>query len=161
MTKNHSWVAKTTGPSQTEALAHAIGCQIKGGEVIELKSDLGGGKTTFARGLAKGFGSTDRVTSPTFTISKVYKNGLKELHHFDFYRLPEAGLIAHELEEVIEDPNCTVVVEWAGLVEEVLPAERLSVSIVTNGEYERKFSFDYPESLAYLMQGVQDDNTMS
>src|SRR5689334_25117700 len=121
MTNRHSQQITTGDPAATEQLGEAIGERLKGGEVIELVSDLGGGKTTFVRGLARGFGSSDRVASPTFTISKVYKSGSKELHHFDFYRLQESGLIAHELEEIIHDPMCTVVVEWAAVVKNVLP----------------------------------------
>jgi len=75
-------------PEATEQLAEAIGRRLTGGEVIELVSDLGGGKTTFVRGLARGLGSADVVSSPTFTVSKVYKADKLELHHFDFYRLP-------------------------------------------------------------------------
>ncbi len=63
----------TTSPKNTLNLAAKIGSRIKGGEVIELVSDLGGGKTVFVRGLAKGMGSTDQVSSPTFTISREYK----------------------------------------------------------------------------------------
>jgi tRNA threonylcarbamoyladenosine biosynthesis protein TsaE len=145
---------QTSCAKKTEELAEKIGQNLKGGEVIELTSDLGGGKTTFARGLARGFGSSDHVASPTFTISKIYKNGKKEMHHFDFYRLPEAGLIAHELEEVINDPNCTVVVEWAEVVKHVLPAERLGITINKTSDDARILSFDYPEQLSYLLDGI-------
>jgi len=142
----------TTEASQTEKLGEMIGSALKGGEVIELISDLGGGKTTFTRGLARGFGSTDRVASPTFTISKVYKNGSKELHHFDFYRLQESGLIGFELEDVLNDPQCSVVVEWAAVVQNVLPKERLSVTFKTTDTNERSLSFECPDKLAYLVK---------
>lgn len=145
---------QTTSPQETEGLAEKIGQQLKGGEVIELSSDLGGGKTTFVRGLARGFGSPDRVASPTFTISKVYKNGKKELHHFDFYRLQESGLIAHELDEVIHDPLCTVVVEWAEVVSQVLPDDRLSVKIKQAGQDNRSLDVSCPEKLSYLLARV-------
>jgi tRNA threonylcarbamoyladenosine biosynthesis protein TsaE len=154
MTKQQSWQVQTLSAEATEELAVVIGKNIKGGEVIELVSDLGGGKTTFTRGLAKGFGSPDRVTSPTFTISKVYRNGSKEMHHFDFYRLPEAGLIEHELSEVIDDPSCTVVVEWAQVVAHVLPSERLQISISQTGEEERTLNFRFPNELSYLLEGA-------
>lgn len=154
MKTNHSWETKTANAAATEELAEAIGKQLKGGEVIELVSDLGGGKTTFVRGLAKGFGSTDRVASPTFTISKVYKDKHRELHHFDFYRLQEAGLIAHELAEVVNDPACTVVVEWGDVVSDVLPTERLKVAIARTGEEARTFSFSFSKTLSYLLEGI-------
>lgn len=123
--------------------------------MLELVSDLGGGKTTFTRGLARGFGSSDRVASPTFTISRVYKAGPKTMHHFDFYRLPEAGLIAEELAEVIGDQHCVTVVEWADIVQNVLPKERLTIEITKTADDGREFVFHYPDSLSYLMEGLQ------
>lgn len=140
----------TTSAEETEALGEAIGRQLKGGEVIELVSDLGGGKTTFVRGLARGFGSTDRVSSPTFTISQEYRAGKRTLFHFDFYRLHEAGIVADELAEVANDPQTVVVVEWGDIVSDVLPAARLSVTITAVSEQERELAFSYPKSLAYL-----------
>ncbi len=65
----------TKNPAQTEAVGEKIGANLRGGETIELVSDVGGGKTTFVHGLARGFGSTDIVASPTFTISRQYGAG--------------------------------------------------------------------------------------
>lgn len=148
-------IIETSSALATERLGEKIGRLLSGGEVIELASDLGGGKTTFVRGLARGFGSPDKVASPTYTISKVYKQGNRELHHFDFYRLQEAGLISHELTEVIGDPACTVVFEWGEVVQNVLPADRLTVTITKTGEEERSFLFQYPDALAYLLKEVR------
>jgi tRNA threonylcarbamoyladenosine biosynthesis protein TsaE len=128
---------------------------LKGGEVIELVSDLGGGKTTFTRGLVRGLGSEDRVASPTFTISKVYDAGNKQVHHFDFYRLHEAGIIADELAEVAGDPSTVVVVEWADVVKHVLPENHLTVLITQNPDGSRTLKFSAPEALEYLMKGVK------
>ena len=118
-------------------------------------SDLGGGKTTFVRGLARGAGSNDRVASPTFTISRVYETDDKEIHHFDFYRLGEAGLIAEELSEVLNDPKIITVVEWADIVKDVLPRNRLTISIEKTPTDGRIITFRAPESLHYLMKAVQ------
>lgn len=144
----------TANAQETESLAEKIGKCLKGGEVVELTSDLGGGKTTFVRGLAKGFGSMDRVASPTFTISKVYKSGSREMHHFDFYRLPEAGLMTHELEELVGEKDIVLVIEWSKIVQDVLPADRLSINIKLTKDDKRLLQLDLPESLAYLVQGV-------
>jgi tRNA threonylcarbamoyladenosine biosynthesis protein TsaE len=141
----------TQSAEETEALAARLGQNLRGGEVIELVSDLGGGKTTFVRGLAKGFGSDDKVASPTFTVSKVYKSGQKELHHFDFYRLPEAGIMSAELGELLEDPKAVVAVEWSDVVQHVLPVERLAVAITQTGETSRELTFAYPQALTYLI----------
>lgn len=118
-------------------------------------SDLGGGKTTFTRGLAKGAGSQDRVASPTFTISKIYDAPAFALHHFDFYRLPEAGIMADELAELVGDPQVVVVVEWADVVQDVLPAARLTVAITQTPEGDRTITFRAPEEFAYLIKAVQ------
>lgn len=120
--------------------------------MIELVSDLGGGKTTFVRSLVKGMGSTDKVASPTFTISREYSAGDLTLYHFDFYRLHEPGVVANELAEVIDDPQAVVAVEWADIVEDVLPLERLTIRITATGENTREFNFAYPEKLAYLIE---------
>ncbi len=122
--------------------------------MIELVSDLGGGKTTFVRGLARGMGSGDKVSSPTFTVSKVYKAGKLELHHFDLYRLGEAGLIEYELQDILNDPLVIMVVEWARVAEHVLPDERLAIDIKPTSEDQRKITFHYPPSLAYLVEGL-------
>jgi tRNA threonylcarbamoyladenosine biosynthesis protein TsaE len=144
------WQIKSNSSASTEQLGHNIGTRLRGGEVIELASDLGGGKTTFVRGLAAGMGSDDAVSSPSFTISQVYQAGNLTLHHYDFYRLPDAGLMQQELAEVLEDPQAVVVVEWAGVVENVLPAERISVVIKPTGENAREFSVSLPQQFAYL-----------
>lgn len=135
-------------------MGELVGQCLKGGEVIELVSDLGGGKTAFVRGLAKGMGSTDPVSSPTFTISKVYKAPDLELHHFDFYRLQEAGLLQHELTDLLNDPKIIVVIEWAGIVEQALPDKRLSVHFArdANDENLRILTFEADESLGYLLE---------
>lgn len=132
---------------------------LKGGEIIELASDLGGGKTTFVRGLARGMGSKDRVASPTFTISKVYDAPEKQLsmHHFDFYRLHEPGLIAEELSEVLGDPRIVTVVEWADIITHVLPGERVAIKIekMPDNVDARLLTFTAPESLAYIIEAAK------
>jgi len=129
---------------ETEALGATIGAHLRGGEVIELTSDLGGGKTTFVRGLAAAAGSKDRVASPTFTISKVYEAPDFTIHHFDFYRLPEAGLIRHELEDVLGDPKSVVVIEWSNVIADVLPKDTIRIHIRTTGEHEREVTMHDP-----------------
>ena len=100
---------KSSSSSNTELIGRQIGANLKGGEVIRLSADLGGGKTTLTRGILDGLGSADMVASPTFTISKVYTAGDLNIHHFDFYRLNDAGIIANELSEVAEEPNNLII----------------------------------------------------
>lgn len=149
------WQINTDSSDSTEQLGRSIGQRLRGGEVIELASDLGGGKTTFVRGLASGAGSTDAVSSPSFTISQLYKAGQLEVHHYDFYRLGEPGLMAQELAEVLDDPSAVVVVEWAAVVGNVLPSERLSIYITATSENDRTFNITLPSSLAYIKGGDQ------
>lgn len=141
----------STSSEQTEQLGEQLGRRLKGGEVIELLSDLGGGKTTFVRGLARGMGSHDQVSSPTFTISQVYKANNLELHHFDLYRLNETGLISHELQDVMLDPDIVTVFEWGGIIQNVLPEQRLKIIFKPVNENERQVTLSAPESLNYLV----------
>jgi tRNA threonylcarbamoyladenosine biosynthesis protein TsaE len=146
----HTWQSRCTGPDDTVRLAAAMGRRLRGGEVIELVSDLGGGKTTFVRGLAEGAGSQDTVSSPSFTLTNQYEAGELTIYHFDFYRLHEAGIVRDELAEVLADPRAVVVVEWAEITEDTLPVDRLTVTILPTGEAEREFTFQYPDSIEYL-----------
>lgn len=97
--------------------------------VIELVGDVGAGKTTFTRGLAKGLGVEEDVTSPSFVISKKYYFADGELTHYDFYRLDEPGLMADDLFDSLSQENSVVVVEWAENVRGVLPENRIIVKI--------------------------------
>ncbi len=147
-------VVTTKNAEATEKLGFRLGQALKGGEVIELISDLGGGKTTFSRGLARGAGSPDHVSSPTFTISNVYEAGGLTIHHFDFYRLAEAGLMEHELEDVLGQDDQVVVVEWSDVVAHVLPKDRLTIRFVSDGEDARTCTLEYPKKLEYLVAGL-------
>ena len=76
-----------------------IAKKLEGGECLEFIGDVGAGKTTLIKGIAKGLGSKDEVQSPSFTINRVYKAKDKiDIYHYDFYRLHDAGIIQHELE---------------------------------------------------------------
>jgi len=154
MSTAQTWHIDSTSSAQTEQIAADLGKNLRGGEVIELVSDLGGGKTTFTRGLVHGAKSVDAVSSPSFTISKVYQAQHFDIHHFDFYRLLEPGIIADELAEVLGDPHVVTVVEWGAIVRHVLPKQRLTITIEPTSENGRRLSFRYPESLAYLLKGV-------
>lgn len=122
-----------------------------------LSSDLGGGKTTFTKGLAAGLGSEDHVGSPTFTVSRVYRcrDGIY-LHHFDFYRLAEAGVVGHELADVIGDPHAVTVIEWGDVVSDVLPADRIMIQIdrLPGGEELRCLNVTSPPGLSYVYNDV-------
>ena len=122
-------------------LGEAIGRSVSGGEVLELVGDIGAGKTTLTKGIARALGINEPVQSPTFTISRVYDSprGLR-LAHYDFYRLGEAGIMGDEIREAMDDDS-VVVVEWAGAVDDDLPKDRLVVKITTVSEEERLVEF--------------------
>ena len=141
--------------AQTEQLAEGLGRQLRGGETIELVSDLGGGKTTFTRGLVRGTRSTDRVGSPTFTLSREYQAPNFTIAHFDFYRLGVAGIMGDELHELIGDSAYVTVVEWGEIVHDVLPEKRVTVRIEQTGNETRRIAIVYPPELSYLLEGLR------
>ena len=144
---------QTERAEETQSVAKHVGERLRGGEVIELVSDVGGGKTTFVRGLAAGAGSNDHVSSPTFTISKIYTTNQFDIVHFDFYRLQEAGLIEHEIEEALDDSLTVVVVEWSDVVKHVLPEQRLTITIEKANDTARVFELEFPDEYSYLTEG--------
>lgn len=108
-------------------------------QVIELIGDVGTGKTTFTRGLAAGLGITEPITSPSFTISKSYalKNGGR-LIHYDFYRLPDPGLMLDDLQENLQDPNNIIIVEWGESITDILPENRTKITIKYTNDDSRE-----------------------
>lgn len=112
------------------ALGRKIGNSLKGGECLELLGDVGSGKTTLTKGIAEALEADDEIQSPSFTIARQYncRDGLS-LRHYDFYRLPDPGLMVHELDEALADPRGITIIEWASTVEAVLPKDRIRIQI--------------------------------
>lgn len=131
---------------ETKDLATKIGASLTGGEVFQLVGDVGAGKTTFVKGLAKGLAIDDDVQSPSFTISRVYdaRDGI-QLAHYDFYRLNDAGIMANELAEMTSDPKTVTVIEWADIVEGVLPENHFTISFESPTETTRNITL--PDTL--------------
>lgn len=132
--------------SGTLKLAKKLAKTLKGGEVIELVGDIGAGKTTFTKELAKRLGVEEEVVSPTFTISRRYsaRDGLS-LHHYDFYRLDDPGIMQNEILESVAENKVITIIEWAGVVSGVLPAKRITVKILSTGESSRTFEISGTE----------------
>jgi tRNA threonylcarbamoyladenosine biosynthesis protein TsaE len=139
---------ETNSQDETEKFGQVLGGQLRGGELIELIGDVGAGKTTFVRGLARGLESDDHVSSPTFTVCNTYK-GRKTLHHCDFYRLQDDALIEKEVKELAQDDS-VLVLEWAEEVTGALPKELIKIEITTNGENSRKFDITYALKYEYI-----------
>jgi tRNA threonylcarbamoyladenosine biosynthesis protein TsaE len=102
---------------------------LKAPAVIELIGDVGSGKTTFVRGLAKGLGVQQEISSPSFTISRFCHGDKYSLTHYDFYRLEEPGLMAEDLAESIDDPTNITVVEWGQSIADILPPDHKIIEI--------------------------------
>ena len=130
---------ETFSPEETHALGKKIGQQAKPGDVYTLIGDLGVGKTVFTQGFAKGLGVEEHVNSPTFTIVQEYEDGRMPFYHFDVYRIgdiEEMDEIGFE-EYVAGEGVCLI--EWANLIEEILPENRTEVII----EKDLEKGFDY------------------
>ena len=125
-------------PQKTEEFAAKLAQNLKGGEVIAFRGDLGMGKTCFTRGLAAGLGYCGEVTSPTFALINEYIGGRLPLYHFDMYRIASWDeLYSSGFFEYIDDGG-VVAAEWSENIENALPDNTWYVEIEATGENERK-----------------------
>lgn len=132
-------ITETFSEKETRALGEELGRQAVPGSLYTLTGDLGTGKTVFTQGFARGLGITEHVNSPTFTIVQEYDGGRLPFYHFDVYRigdLEEMDEIGYE-EYFYGDGVCLI--EWAELIEELLPPERTAIRI----EKDLEKGFDY------------------
>ena len=132
-------VVETRSPEETFALGEKIGRTALPGQIYTLTGDLGVGKTVLTQGVAAGLGIREAVSSPTFTIVQVYEEGRLPFYHFDVYRIGDI----EEMEEIGYDDyffgNGVCLIEWAELIEELLPVQRTAVRI----EKDLEKGFDY------------------
>lgn len=146
----------TRSAYDTEHFGEQIGAQLKGGEVIDLSSDVGGGKTTLVRGVVRGAGSSDVVASPTFTVSKLYGADDFSIVHFDFYRIQhDAVTVAHELAEASQDATSVVLIEWSEAVRDLLPEQTIVMVIQPINETERQITWHCPPEKEYVFAQVE------
>ena len=122
-------VIETHDPEETFEVGRTIGMNAKPGQIYTLTGDLGVGKTVFTQGVAAGLGITEPVNSPTFTIIQEYEDGRLPFYHFDVYRIGDL----EEMEEIGYDDyffgQGICLIEWAELIEEILPEKRIEVTI--------------------------------
>ena len=132
-------IIETNTPKETFDFGKKLGEAAKAGTVYTLIGDLGVGKTVFTQGLAKGLEIDEPISSPTFTIVQVYEEGRLPLYHFDVYRIGDV----EEMEEIgYEDyfyGNGVSLIEWANLIEEILPEQYIEIKI----EKDLEKGFDY------------------
>jgi tRNA threonylcarbamoyladenosine biosynthesis protein TsaE len=131
--------------AETEGFAEKLGRLLKPGGVIAYRGGLGAGKTAFTRGLAKGMGlDPDEVSSPTFAILNVYKNGKTELRHFDMYRVTtQAALESTGYYDYLGDSGVTAI-EWSENIAGELPQAAITVTIETLDDNTRRITVDDP-----------------
>ena len=139
----------TNSPAETEALGEALGKQLQPGTVLAYRGDLGAGKTAFTRGLARGLGAAEPVTSPTYTIVNEYLTGRMPLFHFDMYRLSCSDDLFDIGWEDYLDRGGVCAVEWSENVADALEGA-LWVTIEKLGEDTRRITLEGGESLADL-----------
>ena len=132
-------VIETHDPEETFEVGRKIGMNAKPGQIYTLTGNLGVGKTVFTQGVAAGLGITEPVNSPTFTIIQEYEDGRLPFYHFDVYRIGDL----EEMEEIGYDDyffgQGICLIEWAELIEEILPEKRIEVTI----EKDLEKGFEY------------------
>ena len=139
----------TNSPAETEAVGAALGKILKPGTVIAYRGDLGAGKTAFTRGLARGLGSNEMVTSPTYTIVNEYLGGRMPLFHFDMYRLASSDDLWDIGWEDYLDRNGVCAVEWSENVEDAME-DPIVITIEKLGEDSRRITIEGGDFLADL-----------
>lgn len=126
----------TNSPEETEKIGAAIGKIIPAGTVLAYRGDLGAGKTAFTRGLARGLGFTEAVTSPTYTIVNEYLGGRLPLFHFDMYRLSSADDLFDIGWEDYLSRGGVCAVEWSEQVADALPEGTVYVTLTRHPEHD-------------------------
>ena len=138
---SHSIELKSRSPEQTRQLGARLGGALQTGDVICLQGDLGAGKTTFVQGIAKGWGSLDTVSSPTFILVNVYRRADgNQLFHMDAYRL-DSTLEAEQLDLDSMLAEGALIIEWPERMNGLIPNERLWINLDHVDEEEREMKF--------------------
>ena len=138
----------TNSPAETEALGQRLAERLQPGDVIAYTGDLGEGKTAFTRGLARGLGITERITSPTFTIVNEYQGGRLSLFHFDMYRLGSSDELYEIGWEDYLARGGVCAVEWSEIVADALEEDCIRVDIRQGDtENQRKITVEGVEDL--------------
>jgi tRNA threonylcarbamoyladenosine biosynthesis protein TsaE len=143
MSMNDEYI--TNSGEETQELGERFAGRLKMGDFIALYGDLGSGKTTFIQGLARGLGITRRIISPTFIIARHYKINNGSFYHIDLYRTESKhDLLGVGLDQIIEDKNNIVALEWAEKMGELLPKKRIDIRFqYLNGNKRRIFIEKY------------------
>ena len=140
-------VFETYNPGQTESVGEALGKRLLPGMILAYRGDLGAGKTAFTRGLARGLGATESVTSPTYTIVNEYLSGRMPLFHFDMYRLSSSDDLWDIGWEDYLERGGVCAVEWSENVEDALEAP-IYITLEKTGEESRRITIEGGDQIA-------------
>ena len=140
------YIIESISPEDTYVFGERLAGQCRPGDIVLLDGDLGVGKTVFTKGFGHGLGIQEPINSPTFTIMQIYQEGRIPLYHFDVYRIADI----EEMDEIgYEDyffGEGVCLIEWASLIEELIPAHAMQVQIQKNVEK----GFDYRKIICHF-----------
>ena len=141
----------TNNSKQTRKLGELLASELREGEIICLSGELGSGKTTFSQGVLKGLGAKGPYTSPTFLVmkhykkeipnkSKITKSKIRNIYHFDMYRVGPKDILDLGWEEIIADKNNVVIVEWAERIKSIVPKRAVWIKFGHRGKNDREIT---------------------
>ncbi len=138
-------------PQETFALGETLGGEIRGGDVLLLRGGIGAGKTLLTKGILQALGfDIDEVTSPSFSLVNLYKTKSFDVYHIDLWRI-DAGSdasFAVGLEDILDDPNAVVIIEWAErLGSRNFPSRIVSIEIFGDGDEPRQIMIERSEQI--------------
>lgn len=147
---NNSFVLITNSEEETMRLGERLASILPSGSTLLLTGDLGAGKTTLVRGIARGLNIKEVVQSPTFNIMKIYLKGNRPLIHIDAYRLADFDADIG-LDEYIGYETGITVIEWPEFIQKLLPDDAINVTILRKGDTTREITIDIDEELRRLI----------
>lgn len=128
---------------ETQALAKKFATELKNGDVVCLNGDLGAGKTTFTQFVFSALGVKEPVTSPTFSILKMYQGEKFKLNHFDTYRITDEEAIEAGFDEILEDKDGISFIEWGENIDPLIPKKHIDVNIKIINDRTREIEIKY------------------
>lgn len=138
----------TQSAEDTITMAYQIGCQLTGGMTILLEGDLGSGKTTFVKGIARGLAIKRTVKSPTYTIIREYTDGRLPLYHMDLYRIASSDVEALGLYDYFQSSGVSLI-EWASVAMDEMPSEHLVIQLTRTTRNDERVISITPNGKVY------------
>ena len=144
--------------SAMERFGEHLANRLRPGDAIELIGDVGAGKTTLTRAIARGLGFGGEVQSPTFAISNRYQlpNDMMLLH-YDFYRLTEPGIMQQELQESLADGRNIVIIEWGDIIRDIMPVNTIRIYLISPTEQSRELNIKTSDAMMARLESLDED----